>query len=777
MKSDAEHTTEAMSPPRFEQNPLYGSAEFSPGSAVELSLRGRHLGQHIKSSSGPRIEPSRSAELEEEERPPSNQGEIRDAGSHHQTTAPSKAKHPREMTFVELNYLIEHLPHSSERRQQAIVEIQLRPEYLEYSKSVVFTIDDEPDLGNHSFSKPAQFASLSSTSPIVPPPYIIDGLPRNLLPPPLSTIRSATSNGPIPSDTKNSTYLVPPGTKTLTEAEYLIQQALTYSNTHPSADLDPWEPSMDDPWAIPSPPGVPTPVRYVVTPVCDMNVPGDHTSFVANQAWLSADNLPPAMGFIDYLPPRQRLKGHVAGSVPQLVNALPRFISKDVEGWRLAYWFRRYPHIEIKDIVDRFYSSQSRSEMTKQELAKLCNAISMRHQRWCEKTGGFMFSRTSKKDKVSSKQLEIIERALQLNGFEGLERNMIWALDKVEGKMVQPKPKQALSFQANRFAAPNRAALKPRVEAAFQKYIWVVNQSRSQDLGDWRKLDRKVWGGKDETDDQANQQAYDHTIHLSSDYDVAHVLPSRAHTVPPAHTGVSFDKDNATQTFPPHQEGRVFSPHGPVFLNNPQRPSTSQRPQRPMSPQLGQRQALAFNQQVPQLSRTFANQHPDSYRVQSLEPVRHGLPLFPPAPGLYNDTRPATKAPFLIPNYLGMSHVTPAYYYAAENAETEMVQFDMRQLKDRNDFIENQNRTNHHLIMYGFAAEEMHAKSDEIFRRFTVAQRRNREEFTRAQSRREGALRGNQQYWTQNNTLGRDAISRAAAGIIRPAATNNIIGK
>lgn len=50
--------------------------------------------------------------------------------------------------------------------------------------------------------------------------------------------------------------------------------------------------------------------------------------------------------------------------------------------------------------------------------------VAQEKKRWCEKEGGFMFSRAGK-NKVSSKQLENIERSLLLNESEGLERNRI----------------------------------------------------------------------------------------------------------------------------------------------------------------------------------------------------------------------------------------------------------------------------------------------------------------------------------------------------------------
>jgi hypothetical protein len=102
-----------------------------------------------------------------------------------------------------------------------------------------------------------------------------------------------------------------------------------------------------------------------------------------------------------------------------------------------------------------------------------------------------MFAQTGKKESVSSNHLEIIESSLKVNGFEGLERNMVWSLEESTGTMVQPDPRDA--NHSNRSTAPLRSALKPRVDAAFQKYMFVVNAAKSRVLQDWRKLHKSIW--------------------------------------------------------------------------------------------------------------------------------------------------------------------------------------------------------------------------------------------------------------------------------------------
>jgi hypothetical protein len=132
-----------------------------------------------------------------------------------------------------------------------------------------------------------------------------------------------------------------------------------------------------------------------------------------------------------------------------------------------------------------------------------------------------MFPRINNVNDVSSKQVEIIERALQLNGLEGLERNMVWGFEKSTGNMVQPKPKDVrrsnangrgnFDFQGHRFTAPERSRLMPRVQAAFQKNVRVVAYARSHSLHDWRNIGKSVWKDEDK-DYQQSEETIDQPV-------------------------------------------------------------------------------------------------------------------------------------------------------------------------------------------------------------------------------------------------------------------------
>lgn len=175
-----------------------------------------------------------------------------------------------------------------------------------------------------------------------------------------------------------------------------------------------------------------------------------------------------------------------------------------------------------------------------------------------------MFSRTSK-SKVFLKQLEIIERSLLLNGFEGLERNSIWALDQSARQMVQPMLKEAKNFRGSRCTAPQRAALQPRVDAAFKMYVGVVNESNLRGLADWRKLEKELWPGRDEAYEEADGQDDDQSMEdeMEDDVKMRHAQPvpsARAQTVP-SNYGASFNQANLAQQFVPFQSGRLFPAH------------------------------------------------------------------------------------------------------------------------------------------------------------------------------------------------------------------------
>lgn len=501
---------------------------------------------------------SRSEEPKHQEHEPIENQEDNNTGSYRQSPAPPRDKQHNEMTFRELNYLVSHLSNKSEGSQQALAEIKQRPEYLKHASSSVFATGDDIDM-EYSISTPPRSTLQPSTTPIGPPPYNLDGIPHALLSQPLPQKHSLpiSFTSPTRPSADSSKYLVPSCTRSLAHAEELIQNALPQSIAHRSAGLPSWIPPTNDPWAIPSPLGAAVQTDYVTPPSRDVKVLGDHTAFVAEQAWLAVNNLPPAMGFIEYLPPRKR-----RGTPRSFTNELPASISKEVEGWRLSYWFRRFPDVELKDIANRIILSPGQTSRTKEELKVLCNQLSMRHQRWCEKEGGFMFSRAGK-NKVSSKQLEIIERSLLLNGFEGLERNTIWALDQSAGQMVQPMLKEANSYRGSRCIAPQRAVLRPRVDAAFKMYIGVVSESKSRGLADWRELEKENWPEGDDRIEEIGEQEDDHSIqdHTKDDIQMPHAqafTSTHAQTMPPNY-GASFPQVRSTQQFVPFLHGTSFA--------------------------------------------------------------------------------------------------------------------------------------------------------------------------------------------------------------------------
>ncbi|TID15960.1 hypothetical protein E2P81_ATG08823 [Venturia nashicola] len=647
---------------------------------------------------------------------------------------PRSDKPLNEMTIRELNYLVTHLSYKSERRQQAAAELKQRPEYLKHAKSSVFATDKQLAMKNPVLTPPRS-ALQSSTTPIGPPPYNVGGVLRKPISQPLPQQQSAapfSSTGPSRSSADNSKFLIPSCTVDLAQAENLIQRTLLHSIAYQSANLPSWHAPTTDPWAIPSPVGAQVPTDYVVAPAHDAKVFGDRTAFVPEQAWLAADNLPPAMGFIQYVTTRRRR----GGPPRSFTNELPASISKEVEGWRLSYWFRRFPDVELKDIAERIMLQPGQIKRTKEELKLLCNQLSMRHQRWCEREGGFMFSRTSN-TKVSSRQLEIIERSLLLNGFEGLERNTIWALDQSVGHMVQPMLKGVKNFLGSRCVAPQRAVLEPRVDAAFKMYIGVVKESRSRNLADWRDLERKNWPDTNEADEQEdNRSMRDNT---ENDVQMPHTqtTPSvRSHTVPPNY-GASFNQANTAQQFVPIEDGESFPAQqlqtGELKSNTPP-PLQQQLPvsQRPQQSQLSQGEV--------------AYQQMKNYHGQSLGPIPHGLPLQPIIDTIppFVNTLSSTRGPMndMRPTMPGANMAAIA---VIDNGIAEMMKwYDAKQSKDRNNFIVTQNHIFNQLISQGVPWGDAYAPGQQAVTQYTEAQRKSRMNFLQAHHVRQNASRFHQ---------------------------------
>lgn len=152
--------------------------------------------------------------------------------------------------------------------------------------------------------------------------------------------------------------------------------------------------------------------------------------------------------------------------------------------------------------------------------------------------------------------------------------------------------------------------------------------------------------------------------------------------------------------------------------------------ERPQQPQFVQRQVAA------------SYQHANSYRVQSMGPIPYRLPLqpiigtIPPViftlsskRGPMNDKQPTMRQ-------MNMNAIP-----AVENGEaTELKQYDVKQLKDKNDFIYTQCRIFTHLVAQGISAWDARATGDQASRQFTDAQRQNREDFMQAQTVRRNAM-------------------------------------
>ncbi|KAE9992969.1 hypothetical protein EG327_007104 [Venturia inaequalis] len=679
-----------MSPPNLESITVLGNAEnWSAHSTSNLSPERnfeKRLDYALEATHSPFEETYR------QQHEPFGYQEGNYTMNDRQSPGPPNDKQPNEMTFRELNYLVNHLSNKSERSQQAAAEIKQRPEYLEHAKSSAFAADKQLDM-ERPVSTPPRSALQPSTTPIGSPPPNIDHLSHNLLSlssqHPLAPVSSTAGNG---SSTNSSNYLIPSCTRDLVHAEELVQQALSHLIAHRSASLPSWQAPTNDPWEIPSPVGAPIQAAYVVPPACDMKVVGDHTGFVPDQAWLAVDNLPPAMGFIEHSMPRRR-KG---GSQKSFTNELPVSISREVEGWRLSYWFRRFPDVELKDIAERIVLPLGQSARTKEELKLLCNTLSMRHQRWCAREGGLMLSRTNKHI-VSSKQLEIIERSLLLNGFQGLERNTIWALDQPAGQMIQPMVKGTSNFQGSRCIAPQRARLEPRVDASLKMYIGVVKESRSRGLANWRQLKKENWPGLNDADRETDEQDDDQSMQGNPDDDVqmphAQTPPSvRAQTVPPNY-GASFNHAFLAQQLP----SVTFSMSPPVQQ---QRPTLQQLQQ----PQFSQDQIVA------------AYQHVNDYHGQFLGPISHGLPLH------MNDMQPAMRGP-------NVAAIATSCNITAHTIEW----YDAQQLQEKNGFIDALNQVFNQLVDQGVSLAEAYATSQQARMQYTDAQRRNRKIFVQAQ--------------------------------------------
>ncbi|QDS70428.1 hypothetical protein FKW77_009647 [Venturia effusa] len=681
-------------------------------SNVGLDMRARIPEQHDDDAFEPFSTLSGFGDVEDEERQPMGTKDGDSTGNYLRSAKPLEDKHPSEMTFRELNHLVSHLSTTSEGSQRAMAEIIRRPEYLKHAKESAFAVDDELSLEDR-VSTPLRSTLQTSATPSEPS----QGNTSDLCHAPHSPPSQQLQARPLPptGPRRSSTYLIPSSTRSLAHADELIQQALLQFNAHQSTALPSWRSASNDPWAIPSPQDAPVPTSYVVKPACDEKFPGDHTAFIAGQAWLAADNLPPAMGYIEYSTRQGR------GGVPSsFTNELPSKISKEVEGWRLAYWFRRFPDVELKDIAERISLPLGRKTRSKEELKAVCNMLSMRHQRWCEKEGGFMFSRTST-NTVSSKQLEIVERALQMNGFEGLQRNLVWSLDRSAGQMVQPKPRDGQNFHGSRCAAPARASLEPRVNAAFKVYVSIVNEAKARGLGDWRKLQRKFWPKMDEIDESAEEQDDDIEMREAQPVQLA-----REQTVNPDYSASSDRATSASQ-----------------FFQIPMPPAIQQ--QRPIL-----QQPQSFQHQV-----APSYQHAYNYLLQSSGPISHGLPL-QPVVGTISPVSHKLSSTIDPVNGKRKGAFTNTEDLVYEDAAArEIERFDIKQSEDMNEFIATQNQLLVQLVAQGVSEAEARVMKDQFLRRYMDAQCGNRAKFVQFQMRQENEQRFHQKNAELSNFIGK----------------------
>jgi len=241
---------------------------------------------------------------------------------------------------------------------------------------------------------------------------------------------------------------------------------------------------------------------YVIEPDHDSRYLEDFTGFMPDQAWLSEDNLPPALGMLEPIfkfsaeKETIHLDRSVASGpyVPRLMfnHILPSRISWKVEGWRTAYWKSLDSRITNDDIIDRMFwttyidSENSACPYTHRVIIRA--VMNERERKWRMKGGG-LARREGSKGRVSQDSLVIMERMIQNadatdpnSVWRTCLYNTVWKVDFKDMTMVQPKPvfaknrkNKTENYLGQKFPLPQaKTKLSDRVMKVFNR----VNELR-----------------------------------------------------------------------------------------------------------------------------------------------------------------------------------------------------------------------------------------------------------------------------------------------------------
>lgn len=232
--------------------------------------------------------------------------------------------------------------------------------------------------------------------------------------------------------------------------------------------------------------------RYVVEPAHDERYVQDSTSFMPDQAWLSEDNLPPALGMLEPIykkdvPRTERLDrtsatGYIVDS--RFNHILPPIISWKVEPWRVLYWKSIEPSLQNDHIIDRMpwktFTDVETPGCPYSHRVIIRHTMVERERKWRLKAGGL--SRVnSNKERVSKDEIQIMERLIENcdlsdpnSVFKACQRNVVWEIDWDDMTMRQPMPKlskgKACNYLGHKFPLP------PPMVVVSERVIKTFNQ-------------------------------------------------------------------------------------------------------------------------------------------------------------------------------------------------------------------------------------------------------------------------------------------------------------
>lgn len=260
-----------------------------------------------------------------------------------------------------------------------------------------------------------------------------------------------------------------------------------------------------DYWTIPAPVGAASRRSYVVEPERDENFLQDFTGFMPDQAWLSADNLPPVMSLLDgpvfkaEFPqgPTRQDRTYASNYVVNINfnHILPSCISWKVEGWRTLYWKTLDSRLQNDDIIDRMpwksftdYEDPN-SGCPYGHRGVIRQLLTERERKWRLKFGGWSRKEASK-GRASADELSTMERLIQgldlgdpTAVFRTCQHNTVWKIDWNDNTMQQPRSaypkakKTTENYLGHKFPLPPpKPVLSDRVMKAWNRVVELSQQ-------------------------------------------------------------------------------------------------------------------------------------------------------------------------------------------------------------------------------------------------------------------------------------------------------------